>query len=179
MKNKPVEIGTIWGPVKPYDPNDPVQKALDELKEISEIKLVYVDCNVLSVTPLPERIHPLLNGFVLAPINPISGYAEKITYIPVEMKVSSAESIEVINFKLHPSYRTSLVQQLPLQTGDDIRVLLPHVSGKFGSEAMELEKKVGEIYDKIYGYLDNRCNPDEPLLRGIQVRAETLLKRLD
>lgn len=175
MKNKQVEIGTIWGPAKPYDLSDPNQKFLEELGEVQDIQLQYVHCNVLSVTPLPEQVHPFLNGFVLAPINPISGYAEKIKYLPVEMKVSSAENIEVVNFRLHPKYKMSLVQSLPLKEGDDIKVLLPYVSGKFGSEAIELEKKIGDSYQKVQGYLDRY----EYERLGIPVRAETLLKRLD
>ncbi len=165
MKTKAVEIGTIWGPVKPYDPNDPVQKALDKLKDISEVKLVYIACNVLSVIPLPEQVHPL-SGIM-------SG--EKITYIPLEMRVSSAENVEVVNFNLHPRYKISL---LPIQAGDDIKVLLSYFikhsgSEEFGSEALELEKKIGESYCKIDSCMDYEM-PKELLLR-----PETRLKQLD
>ena len=166
-KKQSVEIGTIWSPVKPYNPDDPVQKALDKLKEISEIKLLYVDCKILSVTPLPEQSHPL-SGIT-------SG--EKITYIPLELRVCSTQKIEIVNFDLHPEYKISLVHKLPLEAEDDIKVLLPYFikhsgSEEFGFCALELEKKVGDNYSKIESMADYTLPKDPP------ISPETLLKLL-
>ncbi|MEK6905853.1 MAG: hypothetical protein AABX24_05625 [Nanoarchaeota archaeon] len=148
-KESVIEIGTIWAPVKLYDPSDPIQKALDELGEIRNIQLRYLHCNVLSVTPLQEQVHPL-SGLISS---------DCITYTPLEIRVHSAEKVEVVKFNLHPKYKASLVHKLPIQEGDDAKILLPYfikVSGseEFGSEALELEKKIGESYCKVESMTD-------------------------
>ena len=167
-KKSAVEIGTIWGPAKPYDPSDPNQKYLDQLGEVRNLQLRYVHCNVLSVTSSPEQVHPL-SGMISS---------DRITYTPLEMRVHSTEKIEVVTFYLHPKYKASLVHKLPIQEGDNVKILLPYFikfsrSEGFGTVALELEKKIGESYCKIESMTDYR------LPKELQIRPETLLKRLD